>query len=54
MLEILEELLDLLEPLVVAAVLVPVELLVQWLQAVLRALERVVGTAAWSALTSRS
>lgn len=39
-----------LEGLVVAVLLVPLETLVQWLQAAQRALE----TLAWSALTSRS
>jgi len=44
---VLVELLELLEPLVLAVVLVPVELLVQWLQAAQRAAE----TLGWSALT---
>jgi len=48
--ETLVELLELVEPLVVAALLVPLELLVQWLQAASRALEEL----GWSALTSRS
>lgn len=42
--------LEALEGLLVAVLLVPLELLVQWAQAALRALE----TLAWSALTSRS
>jgi len=45
--ETLVDLLDLLEPLILAVLLIPVELLVQWLQAA----QRAAATFGWSALT---